>query len=98
MRQWEDLNLKDDFEGVAALMSNLDLVISPAMAVGELAGALGVPIWRLGGKDWTWLGTAVRPWFPSMRLVRPYPGESMADAATNAIRTLAAFGVSQGAL
>jgi tetratricopeptide (TPR) repeat protein len=98
MRQWEDLNLKDDFEGVAALMSNLDLVISPAMAVGELAGALGVPVWRLGGKDWTWLGTAVRPWFPSMRLVRPYPGESMADAATNAIRTLAAFGVSQGAL
>lgn len=98
LRQWDDLNLKDDFEGVAALMSNLDLVISPAMAVGELAGALGVPVWRLGGKDWTWLGAAVRPWFPSMRLLPTRPGESMASTAAAAIRALAALRVSQGIL
>lgn len=85
---WDDLNLKDDFEGVAALVANLDLVISPATAVGELAGALGVPVWRLCGPDWTQLGSAVRPWFPTMRLLQPRPGETLADTIGRAATTL----------
>ncbi|GMN90428.1 capsular polysaccharide export protein, LipB/KpsS family [Francisella sciaenopsi] len=40
---FEDLNQMDDFDGVAALMKNLDLVISPFTAVIELAGSIGVP-------------------------------------------------------
>lgn len=36
------IDLRDDFESVAALMKQLDLVISPATAVVELAGMLGV--------------------------------------------------------
>ncbi|SMH45426.1 tetratricopeptide repeat protein [Azospirillum agricola] len=91
LHRWHDLDLKDDFEGVAALMTALDLVISPAMSAGELAGALGVPVWRLGGRDWTQLGSGVRPWFPSMRLIQPRPGEDMAAAVTRAIRALAAL-------
>ncbi|WP_448205589.1 tetratricopeptide repeat protein [Azospirillum sp. sgz302134] len=79
IHRWDDLNLKDDFEGVAALMANLDLVISPAMSAGELAGALGVPAWRFGVQDWTQLGTGVRPWFPTMRLFQPRAGMSMGD-------------------
>jgi hypothetical protein len=93
LHRWDDLNLKDDFEGVAALMTNLDLVLSPATAAGELAGALGVPVWRLGTRDWTQLGTGVRPWFPSMRLIQPRPGEGLADAVTHAVRTLASLSV-----
>ncbi|MGF7175140.1 tetratricopeptide repeat protein [Azospirillum doebereinerae] len=93
LHRWDDLNLKDDFEGVAALMANLDLVLSPATAAGELAGALGVPVWRLGTRDWTQLGAGVRPWFPSMRLIQPRPGEGLADAVTHAIRALAALSV-----
>lgn len=80
IHRWDDLNLKDDFDGAAALTANLDLVISPAMSAGELAGALGTPVWRFGGRDWTQLGTAVRPWFPTMRLFQPGPGEGL-DAA-----------------
>lgn len=38
-----DLNQFDDFDGVAGLMSCLDLVLAPATAVMELAGAIGVP-------------------------------------------------------
>lgn len=79
IHQWPDLDLKDDFESVAALVAALDLVIVPATAAGELAGALGVPVWRLAGPDWTQLGTSVRPWFPSMRLIAPRPGERVAD-------------------
>ena len=79
VHRWADLDLKDDFEAAAALTVNLDLVITPAMSAGELAGALGVPVWRLGHRDWTQLGSGVRPWFPSMRLFQPRPGESFDD-------------------
>ncbi|MFP5517871.1 MAG: tetratricopeptide repeat protein, partial [Alphaproteobacteria bacterium] len=77
IHRWDDLNLRDDFDGAAALTANLDLVISPAMSAGELAGALGVPVWRFGRRDWTQLGTGVRPWFPAMRLFQPNPGEGL---------------------
>lgn len=40
---WDDLNRKDDFEGVSALLQQLDLVLSPNTTVTEHAGALGVP-------------------------------------------------------
>ncbi|MDN0075834.1 tetratricopeptide repeat protein [Crenobacter sp. SG2303] len=42
---WPDLDLKDDFEGVAALVSGLDLVISASACPGALARALGVVTW-----------------------------------------------------
>ncbi len=77
IHRWDDLDLTDDFDGTAALMANLDLVIAPATAVGELAAALGVPVWRFGGRDWTQLGTAVRPWFPAQRLFQPQGGEDI---------------------
>ncbi|HYH23392.1 MAG TPA: tetratricopeptide repeat protein, partial [Azospirillum sp.] len=79
IHRWPDLDLKNDLEGVAALIASLDLVVVPATASGELAGALGTPVWRLGALDWTQLGTAVRPWFPSMRPVQPRPGETSTD-------------------
>ena len=72
--RWPDLDLKDDFEQTAALVSELDLVICPATAVGELAGALGVCVWRLGGRDWTFLGASVRPWFNAQRPIFPIIG------------------------
>ncbi|GAA4249797.1 tetratricopeptide repeat protein [Azospirillum formosense] len=77
IHRWGDLDLTDDVEGTAALMANLDLVISPATAVGELAAALGVPVWRFGRRDWTQLGSAVRPWFPAQRLFQPHGGEDI---------------------
>ncbi|MCW2239740.1 tetratricopeptide repeat protein [Azospirillum canadense] len=79
IHRWPDLDLKDDFEGTAALTANLDLVIAPAVSSAELAGALGGPVWRFGHRDWTQLGTGVRPWYPSMRLFGPRAGESMGD-------------------
>ena len=77
LETWPDLDLKDDFESVAALMSQLDLVVCPASSVGELSAALGVPTWRICGKDWTHLGANVRPWFPAMRAMRPSMGDAL---------------------
>ncbi|MGR0188315.1 tetratricopeptide repeat protein [Azospirillum aestuarii] len=91
IHRWDDLNLRDDFEGAAALTASLDLVIAPAVSTGELAGALGVPAWRIGARDWTQLGTAVRPWYPTMRLFQPRPGETLAAVMARIALTLRAL-------
>ncbi|BAI74098.1 TPR domain-containing protein (plasmid) [Azospirillum sp. B510] len=80
IHRWADLDQLADLDGTAALMANLDLVITVASAVGEMAAALGVPVWRLGRRDWTQLGTAVRPWFPTMRCVQPEGGYGVGTA------------------
>ncbi|CAO3427126.1 tetratricopeptide repeat protein [Azospirillum doebereinerae] len=79
LHRWAGTDLKHDLEAAAALTAELDLVLTVATSVGEMAGALGVPVWRFGGAgDWTALGTAVRPWFPAMRLWSARPGETLA--------------------
>ncbi|NQV20221.1 MAG: tetratricopeptide repeat protein, partial [Rhodospirillales bacterium] len=45
---WEDTNLKDDLETVAALISELDLVITAGTMIHAMAGALDVPTWLFG--------------------------------------------------
>lgn len=57
----------------AALIENLDLVISSDTAVAHLAGALGKPVWLLTSfvPDWRWLlHRTDSPWYPTMRLFR----------------------------
>jgi len=67
-----DLDLKDDFDGVASLVVNLDLVISPATALCELAGALGVPVWLFATKDrkkWNLDGGYMRGFYPNLSIL-----------------------------
>ena len=70
------LNVMDeveDFADTAALIANLDLVISVDTSVPHLAGALGVPVWLLDrfDTDWRWLlDRSDSPWYPSMRIFR----------------------------
>jgi tetratricopeptide (TPR) repeat protein len=62
-----------DFADTAALIEQLDLVISVDTAVAHLAGALGKPVWVLNRFDtcWRWLlEREDTPWYPSMRLFR----------------------------
>lgn len=62
-----------DFSDDAALMSNLDLVISVDTATAHLAGALGRRVWTLTHfpPEWRWLlGRDDSPWYPTMRLFR----------------------------
>ncbi len=92
LHRWDDLDLKNDLEGLAALMAALDLVLLPATAAGELAGALGVPVWRVGGLDWTQLGSGARPWFPTQRLFQPRPGEALGDVVRRIASALGGMG------
>ena len=62
-----------DFGETAALIANLDLVITVDTAIGHLAGALGKPVWILLPKaaDWRWLlERSDSPWYPTARLFR----------------------------
>jgi hypothetical protein len=62
-----------DWVTTAAVMSHLDLIISPDTAVAHLAGALGRPAWLAlhRAADWRWLEDRDdSPWYPTMRLFR----------------------------
>lgn len=57
----------------AAIIANLDLVISVDTSIAHLGGALGKPVWTLlaFAPDWRWmLGREDCPWYPTMRLFR----------------------------
>jgi len=65
--------LLKDFTDTAALISQLDLVVSVDTSVAHLAGALGKPAWVLITyvPDWRWLlKREDSPWYPTMRLFR----------------------------
>ena len=68
-----------DFADTAAIIENLDLVISVDTAVVHLAGALGKNVWTLlpFSPDWRWMiDRDDSPWYPTMRLFRqPAPGD-----------------------
>lgn len=62
-----------DFADTAALIAELDLVITVDTSVAHLAGALGKPVWILLQylPDWRWqLSRADSPWYPTARLFR----------------------------
>ncbi|MEW5251454.1 glycosyltransferase family protein [Microbulbifer sp. 2201CG32-9] len=44
----EDIDMFDDFEGMAPVLKNLDLMIGISSLPMELAAALGTPVWMLG--------------------------------------------------
>lgn len=62
-----------DFADTAALVEQMDLIISVDTAIAHLAGALDKPVWILlpVNCDWRWqLDRADSPWYPSARLFR----------------------------
>ena len=78
-----------DFADTAALIEELDLVISVDTAVAHVAGALGRPVWMLNRFDrcWRWMwDRSDTPWYPTMRLfTQATPGvwdDVVADVAT----------------
>jgi len=65
--------LINDFADTAALISQLDLVITIDTSVAHLAGALGAETWLMVpfSPDWRWgIGRNDSPWYPTMRLFR----------------------------
>jgi hypothetical protein len=69
----DDVDCDGAFMDTAALVMNLDLVITTDTAIAHLAGGLGVPVWVAlqFSPNWRWLlDRSDSPWYPSMRLFR----------------------------
>jgi hypothetical protein len=81
------------FMDTAAVIANLDLVVTADSVIAHLAGALGAPVWVAlsVAADWRWLeGRDDSPWYPTMRLFRqttlgqwPDVFERIAEAVDN---------------
>ena len=82
-QQWRDTRqevdvldldpLLTDFAETAAVLANVDLLISTDTAVVHLAGGLGIPVWTVLHTDseWRWMQQRLdSPWYPTMRLFR----------------------------
>jgi tetratricopeptide (TPR) repeat protein len=82
-----------DFAETAALITNLDLVITIDSAVAHLTGALGKPAWVMLAKasDWRWLlQRSDSPWYPTLRLFRqqtPGAWDALIAEVATALRT-----------
>ena len=85
-----------DFAETAAVIANLDLVISVDTAVAHLAGALGKPCWLLLPNyrcDWRWMADRDdTPWYPSMRLFRQPHGGGWAPVIADVAAALLSLG------
>ncbi|MGN6232203.1 MAG: tetratricopeptide repeat protein [Trinickia sp.] len=85
-----------DFADTAALVDNLDLVISVDTSTAHLAGAMNKPVWILNRLDtcWRWmLEREDTPWYPSARLFRqPTLGDwdSVIERIAHALAAVAA--------
>jgi FkbM family methyltransferase len=85
-----------DFADTAAVISQLDLVITVDSAVAHLTGALGKTAWVLipSIPDWRWqLSRSDSPWYPDMRLFRQAKDgdwEKTIENMTNQLRDMAA--------
>jgi ADP-heptose:LPS heptosyltransferase len=83
-----------DFADTAALVENLDLVITVDSAVAHLAGALGRPVWLMDRFNhcWRWLdGRSDTPWYPEMRIYRQPRRGDWAPVVAEMARDLRTF-------
>ena len=82
-----------DFADTAAIVANLDLVISVDTSVVHLAGAMGKPVFLLDRYDncWRWLsGREDSPWYPSLRIFRQQHSGEWAPVIARVATALAA--------
>ena len=80
-----------DFSDSAALIQQLDLVITVDSAVAHLAGALGVTVWLLlpWNPDWRWMrDRRDTPWYPGMKIYRQSAPGSWVDVIAEVARDL----------
>jgi tetratricopeptide (TPR) repeat protein len=90
IHRWDWLDLMNDFDEVAALITALDLVVAPFNAVAMLSGGLGVRTVAMGNRfGWGELGSGRMPWQPSIRVASRMPNEEWNDVLATAAREVA---------
>jgi hypothetical protein len=87
------------FMDTAAVLMNLDLIVSSDTSLVHLAGGLGVPIWIAlpWAADWRWLLQREDvPWYPTMRLFRQREPGDWTEVFTRIANELQGFAVAAG--
>jgi tetratricopeptide (TPR) repeat protein len=82
-----------DFTDSAAMIENLDIVITVDTSIAHLAGAMGKEVWVMlaPNADWRWLlGRDDSPWYPTMRLFRRDFKEPRAKQVGRVVQALTA--------
>ncbi len=94
------LSEKPTWDETAALISNLDLVITVDTSVAHLAGAMGKPVWLMMHTEGSWHWMAERlgaswneksPWYPSVRIFRqkePHQWGEVIESVTEALHAM----------
>ncbi|MBM3582654.1 MAG: tetratricopeptide repeat protein, partial [Alphaproteobacteria bacterium] len=81
----------EDFADTAAIIDNLDLVVTSDTSIAHLAGALGKTTWTMlsFAPDWRWHQKREdSPWYPSMRLFRQREPGNWAEVVARVARAL----------
>ena len=90
----QDLDdLQHDFSDTAALLRQLDLLITVDTAILHLAGGLALPVWGLLSRraDWRWFEDRDdSPWYPTLRLFRQQQLGQWSDVMTRVADALRA--------
>lgn len=84
-----------DFADTAAVLAQLDLVITIDTSVAHLAGAMGRPTWIMLPfvPDWRWfLDREDSPWYPTVRLFRQAEHNDWDGVIARVASALRAFG------
>lgn len=82
------------FMDTAAVIMNLDLIITVDTAIAHLAGALGKPVWLLlpYSTDWRWISHRTdSPWYPTMRIFKQskaFDWQSVIDLVKKELRNI----------
>jgi tetratricopeptide (TPR) repeat protein len=94
---FDDLDLKKDIDGAAALSAALDLVVSAPTAAAAAAAGTGAEVWFLtAGRTWPQLGTDRYPWYPNTRVLSPQKFGDWSELMPQVGARLAAFVAARG--
>jgi ADP-heptose:LPS heptosyltransferase len=81
-----EIDNKEDIDGLAALITACDAVVTVSNTTAHLAGALGKPTWVMVPHGhvgfWYWFrGHAKSPWYPCVRVIRKPAGQAWTELA-----------------
>jgi hypothetical protein len=89
-----------DFADTAAIIANLDVVVSVDTSVAHLAGLMDKPVFLLDRYDgcWRWLsGRRDSPWYPHLTIFRQTQPDDWASAMAQVAASLHAMALFRGA-
>lgn len=91
-----DIDNTNDLDGLAALMSACDAVVTVSNTTAHLAGALGRPTWVMvphgHARIWYWFHDRdVSPWYPRVRVRQQQSAQSWTDVVASVAQEVSAF-------